>query len=184
MQHTALQVADYWIAAGGPRSRATEWVAISLGESSYDDSVVSSAGAIGLWQIMPFNAAPHGVTVDDLYNPLINARVAVAMSGQGTNCAAWDSCYANINASGRYAFLGWPEQGSADYDNLQVVSVQLGHDKLGGAVPPGGAAMAPAEAKMLAQMQSLASRVYPGLIREAIGNRMAIDATYRRGWKP
>lgn len=135
---TALQVADYWIKAGGPRRRAVEWVAIALGESGYRTDVVSSAGAIGLWQIMPFNAALNGTTPAGLYDPLTNARVAVAMSGGGTNCAAWDSCYADIQASGRYAFLGWPEHGSADFANLTEVAAELGHDKLGGAVPPPG----------------------------------------------
>lgn len=135
-QLDARQVADYWLAAGGPRNRVTEWVAIALGESSYRTDAVSPAGAIGLWQIMPFNAAPNGATVTGLYDPLVNARVAVQMSGHGTNCAAWDSAYRDIQASGRYSFLGWPEPGSADYANLSLVAVQLGHDKLGGAVPP------------------------------------------------
>lgn len=184
MQHTALQVADYWIAAGGPKQRAVEWTAISLGESSYDDSVVSSAGAIGLWQIMPMHAAEYGLTVADLYNPLDNARVAVRLSGGGTNCAAWDSCYANISASGRYTFLAWPEQGSADYNNLQVVAVELGHDKLGGAVPPGGTLMSPAEAQAVAQINRLSTKVYPALIKQSIGMRMALDATFRKGWRP
>lgn len=184
MQLTALQVADYWIAAGGPKNRATEWVAIALGESSYNTDAVSSAGAIGLWQIMPFNAAPNGVTVDDLYNPLDNARVAVRMSGGGTNCAAWDSCYANIEASGRYTMLPWPEQGSADYNNLQTVAVELGSDKLGGAVPPGGFTMAPAEAHAVAQMQRLSRQIYPALIKQSIATRMALNATYKKGWRP
>ena len=184
MQLTALQVADYWIAGGGPKNRAVEWVAISRGESSYVTDAVSSAGAIGLWQIMPFNAAPHGMSVDDLYNPLDNAKVAVQMSGGGTNCAAWDSCYADIEASGRYSMLPWPEQGSADYNNLQIVAVELGHDKLGGAVPPGGITPSPAEAKALAQMQRLAHTIYPALIKQGIAMRMALNATYKKGWRP
>lgn len=184
MQLTAQQVADLWIAAGGPKNRAVEWTAISLGESSYDTQALSSAGAIGLWQIMPEHAAEYGYTVADLYNPIVNARIAVKLSGGGTNCAAWDSCYADIYTSGRYAMLSWPEQGSADYNNLQIVAVQLGHDKLGGAVPPPGTIETPAEAKVTAQLNKLASKVYPALIKQAIATGMAIDATYRQGWRP
>lgn len=184
MQLTALQVADYWIAAGGPRSRAVEFTAIALGESSYDTEAVSSAGAIGPWQIMPFNAAPNGVTVEDLYNPLDNARVAVKMSGGGVNCAAWDSCYANIDASGRYSFLGWPEPGSVDYQNLQIVAVELGHDKLGGAVPPVGATPSEAFTRTLQGFQNLTNNVYPRLERIVIAQRMATNGAFTNSWRP
>lgn len=165
---TAREVADLWIAAGGPRNRAVEWTAIALGESSYDTEAVSSAGAIGLWQIMPFNAAPNGTTVRGLYDPLTNARVAVRMSGHGSNCAAWDSCYVDIQGSGRYTFLGWPERGSADWNNLAVVSVQLGHDKLGAAVPPLPHGQAnpidAAEAGVQARLQGMLRVLVPQLI--------------------
>lgn len=135
---TASQVAGYWVAAGGPRNRAVEWVAIAIGESSLDDQIVSPAGAIGTWQIMPFNAAPFGFTVADLYDPLVNAKVAVQMSGGGTNCAAWDSCYRDIYASGRYRFLAWPETGSADFNNLAVAAAEIGGTIVS---PTGGSGM-------------------------------------------
>lgn len=183
-QLTAVQVADTWIAAGGPESRAVEWTAISMGESSFETSAVSSAGAIGLWQIMPFNAAPNGVTVDDLYNPLLNARVAVRMSGAGTNCAAWDSCYRDIEVSGRYTFLGWPEVGSADYNNLQTVAALIGRDKLGGQVPPPGATVPPQIAKTAAELGLLANKMYPELMKAAVSLQMGISAAYVPGWRP
>lgn len=116
------QVAGVWLAAGGPRSRMVEWVAIALGESGGETSAVSPAGAIGLWQIMPFNAAPNGVTVAELYSPQANADVAVRMSGHGVNCAAWDSAYRDIYATGRYRFLASPEVGSADYAHMFTVA--------------------------------------------------------------
>lgn len=183
-QFTALQVADTWIAAGGPSSRAVEWVAISLGESSYNTSAVSSAGATGLWQIMPEHAAEYGYQVADLYTPLVNGKIAVALSGHGTNCAAWDSAYANILASGRYSFLAWPEAGSADYNNLAVVSAQLGRDKLGGAVPPVGANLGPVIAKDTAVLNLLSAKVYPGLQKLAVAQRMAINRDVIPGGHP
>lgn len=184
MQLTALQVADVWIAAGGPENRAVEWTAIALGESSYNTTALSPADCYGLWQILYSHAAEYGYSVDDLYNPLVNAKIAVKLSGGGTNCAAWDSCYANIYKSGRYTYLPWPEQGSADYNNLQVVSVALGRDKLGGQLPPQGSTMAPAEAAATAQMQRLATSVYPALIKQAAGTQMLLNRTYNKGWRP
>lgn len=181
---TALQIADTWIAAGGPEPRAVEWTAISYGESSFETAVVSSAGAIGPWQIMPEHAAEYGYTVDDLYEPLINARIAVKLSGGGVNCAAWDSAYADINASGRYSFLGWPEVGSADYNNLQLVSVWLGKDKLGGQAPPPGAVVPPQVAQTAAQLGTLANKLYPSLAKLAVAQHMAISAAYVPGWRP
>lgn len=123
---TAAQVAGYWEGAGGPKSRAVEWVAIAIGESGFDTEARSPVDARGVWQIMPFNAPTYGYTPNDLFDPAVNARIAVAMSGGGTNCAAWDSCYRNIQASGRYSFLAWPEQGSANWGNLAVAAAELG----------------------------------------------------------
>ena len=123
---SAADVAGYWLGAGGPKSRIVEWVAIALGESGYDTEARSPVGALGLWQIMPFNAPPYGYTAGQLTDPAVNARITVQMSGGGTNCAAWDSAYRNIGASGRYTFLAWPEEGSADWNNLATAAAQLG----------------------------------------------------------
>lgn len=158
---TALQVADYWAGAGGPKSRAVEWVAIAMGESGLVTDAVSSAGAVGLWQIMPFNAPPYGYTVQDLYNPAINARIAVAMSGGGTNCAAWDSAYANISASGRYSFLAWPEQGSADYNNLAAAAAEIGGSTINPAGNPGTPGMQDTLPGTVSALQALAGKQLP-----------------------
>lgn len=184
MQLTARQVADLWIQAGGAPRRATEWTAIALGESSYNTDAVSSAGAIGLWQIMPFNAAPNGYTVAQLYNAYDNARVAVKMSGGGMNCAPWDSCYADIQVSGRLTFLGWPQPGSADYSNLAVVSGELGTDKLGGAMPPPGALEVSqihrASAHLDAQLQAIIRTV----TKQLVWQRMEVNSLGTVGWTP
>lgn len=180
---SAAQVADYWIQAGGPASRVVEWVAIAYGESGFDAEALSSAGAIGVYQIMPFNAAPHGVSVQDLYDPLINTRVAVEMSGGGVNCAAWDSAYADINATGRLAYLSWPQPGSADYNNLHIVSVMLGNDKLGGMAPPIGAAAAEQINQTTAQLNTISSKLYPALMKSAIAQTQWINAAFIPGWR-
>lgn len=192
MDLTIRQTAQLWIAAGGPERRATEFTAIALGESGVsgnpvapiDTSAVSSAGAIGIWQIMPFNAAPNGYSVADLYNPLDNARIAVKMSGGGTNCAAWDSAYADIQRSGRYTFLGWPEQGSADFNNLAVVSSVLGTDKLGGAVPPRGALDVPALARATHQLDAQLNHMLQTVSKQLVWQRMQANSFGTVGWRP
>lgn len=133
---TPAQAARYWEGAGGPASRTVEWVAIGIGESSLETGAVSPAGAIGWLQIMPFNATAYGFAPNDMKQPDLCAWVALQMSGQGTNCAAWDSAYRNIYATGRYRFLGWPEQGSADYTNMAYVAAELGGRYLRGMTGP------------------------------------------------
>lgn len=181
---TAVQVADYWIGAGGPKSRAVEWVAIAIGESGFNDQVVSPAGAIGVWQIMPFNAGVGGGTVADLYNPAYNAKVAVLMSGGGANCAAWDSCYVNINASGRYTFLGWPEQGSADWFNLVPAQAALLGHGLTGITNPGPPGMPDSLEAAIKAWQDIGDRSIPAVTAQVAATTRAISATYKQGWRP
>jgi hypothetical protein len=181
---SARQVAGYWQGAGGPASRDVEWVAIAMGESSLDDSAVSPAGAIGLWQIMPFHAGQFGITVDSLFQPATNALVAVTLSGNGTNCAAWDSCYRNIYASGRYAFLAFPEVGSADYNNLPIAASELGKNvpAITGTGPP------PVDTHdyetALQHSNYMTGRWAPGQSRGMQRERTVIDRMFTRGWRP
>lgn len=179
-----VQVADYWIGAGGPKARAVEWVAICMGESGRDPEIVSPAGAIGLWQIMPFNAGPWGYTPADLYNPAVNARVAVGMSGGGVNCAAWDSAYLDIQRSGRYTFLGWPEVDSPDYLNIYIASAELqGHGLTGltGPTPHDTVTNLAAAAKA---WQQLGEHQIPAVSLATVKTTRAISAIGKRGWRP
>lgn len=181
---TASQVAGYWVAAGGPKSRIVEWVAISLGESGYDTAAVSSAGAIGLWQIMPFNAGPYGYTPADLYDPSVNASVAVQMSGHGTNCAAWDSAYADITASGRLSFLAWPQVGSADYDNLTTVAAELGGKAIQAQAAAPEPSTGPSLNQSLANIRRLLATGYPGTIKLLASQAQLRQAMFMPGYKP
>ena len=176
---TAVQVADYWIGAGGPKARAVEWVAIAMGESGLNDQAVSPAGAIGLWQIMPFNAPGYGYSPQQLYDPAINARVAVAMSGGGTNCAAWDSCYLDIYRSGRYTFLAWPEQGSADYNNLPAAAAEIGGTVLNPAGDTGQPGQADTLPATIAALQRIAGQQVPAQTAAARRAAAAISRMYR-----
>jgi hypothetical protein len=176
---SAAQAAAYWTGAGGPASRAVEWVAIAIGESSLDTAAVSSAGAIGLWQIMPFNAAPYGYAVAQLYDPAVNAAIAVAMSGGGTNCAAWDSCYTDIEADGRLSFLSWPQPGSADYANLAVAAGLLGGKVTAAMAAPSFPGIDASLPGTVAQIDKIAGQSLPGLALRAARARQAIAWMYR-----
>lgn len=183
-QLSYVQVADYWIGAGGPKARAVEWVAICMGESDRETGAVSPAGAIGLWQIMPFNAPPYGYTPADLYDPAVNARVAVAMSGGGVNCAAWDSCYLDIYRSGRYTFLGWPESGSPDFMNIPIAASFLaGHGLTGVTGPPPHDTVSNLAAAAQA-WQAIGETKIPAVIKATIATSRATAAVGRRGWRP
>lgn len=180
----ARDVAGFWQGAGGPASRDVEWVAIAMGESSLDDHALSSAGAIGLWQIMPFHAADFGITVDSLYDPRTNALVTVSLSGHGTNCAAWDSCYANIYASGRYAFLAFPEVGSADYNNLATAASEIGKNV------PTLTTISPSDVpgrsvdKAIERINFALHREIPAISAQLIRERQALGKLFTKGWRP
>ncbi len=126
---TIAQTEAIWVFAGGAESRKVMMTAVAISESSLNSTIVSPAGAIGLWQIMPFWAGHFGWPVSNLYQTYYNARAAVSISGNGTNVAAWDSCYADIYSSGRLSYLSWPQAGSAAARNLAL---------MGGGGGPGG----------------------------------------------
>lgn len=137
---TIPQAATYLTDFGMPRSHVVEFVSIGIAESGLDTAAVSPAGAIGVWQCMPFNAYLAGSDAAGLYDPNINALVTVRLSGQGVNCAAWDTAYADISATGRYSFLAWPEAGSAAWHNEGAVAAVLSHGypaPVTGGPPPG-----------------------------------------------
>lgn len=180
---SAREVAAAWERNGGPSASVVEWIAIAMGESSLNDAVVSSAGAIGCWQIMPFNAHWGGGSVGDLYDLDYNAKVAVLMSGNGTNCAAWDSCYADIYRSGRYAFLGYPEHGSADFNNIPVAAALLGVDAVIGALPEPSLGLPVDIAKIASGLQQLISRGLPQARSDTLTHAATISRMYQPGWR-
>lgn len=122
---TIPQCAGAWLGAGGPRSRMVEFVCIAMAESSLDTVAVSPVGAEGLWQIMPFWFPSLHLPPSGWSDPHINATAARMISGGGNNCAAWDTCYRDIAASGRYNFLSFPESGSAAANNIPHVAAVL-----------------------------------------------------------
>lgn len=133
---TIPQCAGAWLGAGGPRSRMVEFVSISIAESGLRTDAVSPVGAEGLWQVMPFWFPSLHLPPSGWADPHINAEAARMISGGGNNCAAWDTCYADINSSGRYNFLSFPEPGSAAAGNIPHVAAVL--NVTPPVTPPGG----------------------------------------------
>lgn len=109
-----------WKFAGGNASRAQVMAAIALAESGGRSWVVSSAGAIGLWQEEPFWAGHFGWPVSYLYQPLYNAKAAVGISGGGFHLGAWDTCYYPTSSAANRRDLHWPMQHSDAWNILQT----------------------------------------------------------------
>ncbi len=167
-----------------PARRIPEFVAIAMAESSLDTEARSSVDARGLWQIMPANFAYLGLDINFWDNPDTNARAAVLLSGSGTNCAAWDTCYLNIAASGRYRSLGWPEAGSAAYNNLAAAASGTGYDKNGYGAAPAMPALGLGPGDALAQVTKILGQQIPVIRRLLLAERMVTDRLYTAGWRP
>lgn len=150
------------VLAGMPRGRCTLFVAIAECESSLDDQAVSPTGAIGLWQVEPYTATSLGFQPREMYNPDVNALAAVRLSGNGANVAAWDTCYADINRTGRYAVLSWPEPGSCAANHLAGVSVSVGTANSGGAAAPPPAGVTGTIPHTVAVLGTLTHHAMPG----------------------
>lgn len=122
------QIETFWEQAGGPPSAAPLMAAIALAESGgWTDAVAGAApgspakestdangGSYGLWQI---NGSHAGVTgappadggpvppqswVQQMFNPLDNAKEAIKVWGGGSGLGAWST----YNSGAYQAFLG------------------------------------------------------------------------------
>ena len=82
-----------WKAAGGSHAAAFTAAEIAMAESGGSQYALSPTDDYGYWQIN----ASHG-PAEATFNPMGNARAAIAISGDGTNWDAWttyvDGAYA------------------------------------------------------------------------------------------
>jgi len=137
-----------WKFEHGNSSKAEMMAAIALAESSGISDAVSPAGAIGLWQVMPFWASDFGWPVSYLYQPVYSALAAVRISGDGSNVGAWDTCYNPVSSAAHRKDLSAPETGSPAWNILHDhgISVTGGG---GGSVVEGPA---PGDAQLASQV--------------------------------
>lgn len=86
------QLRSLWILAGGNPSTAPVAACIAQHESSGSATVTSSnpdgGTNVGLWQL-DTRGVGSGYSVAELQNPILNARVAVKGSANGTNWSDW-----------------------------------------------------------------------------------------------
>jgi soluble lytic murein transglycosylase-like protein len=131
-----------WAAASGldPNLVAT----IMQTESCGDPRAISSAGAMGLFQVMPF----HFLSADDPFNPHTNAARGLAYLKRSLEAANGDARLAMAGYNGgigiisraewtwsaqtkRYVQFGWPIYSAARSGNPSNESVQNWHSKYG-----------------------------------------------------
>jgi LysM repeat protein len=74
---------ELWEQAGGSSGQAITAASIAMAESSGQQFATGAAGERGYWQINP----DHGSL--STYDPLGNAKAAVAISDDGTNWTPW-----------------------------------------------------------------------------------------------
>jgi hypothetical protein len=173
---STAQTAGYLKTEGMPANRIGEFVAIAVCESGLNTGAVSPAGALGLWQIMPFNFAPLGLDVNYWSVAFTNARAAVLLSGHGSNCAAWDTCYADIAASGRYRYLNWPERGSCAANEMARIGASGGTGMSGPFFTPTFPGISDSLTGYLAQYSTIAGQAIPSRRRQ-----MQWRASFARG---
>jgi hypothetical protein len=83
-----------WEQAGGSKALAPVMAAIALAESEGDQNARNPSGASGLWQILlPANAGYVPGGAGNVFNPLANAKAAVAIE-KAQGLSAW-STYTN-----------------------------------------------------------------------------------------
>lgn len=134
---------EYWdaIRAAAEERKIDPYLmaAIIRQESGWDPSIVSSAGAVGLMQIMPEEAASFGtlaglertVTRRDLFDPMINIRVGAAEIREKLEAMDDDQllAIAAYNA-GESAVNGWIGRISAEDRDLFIDSIPYGETRL------------------------------------------------------
>lgn len=120
------QLAHIWERNGGNPAHVVSAVAVSLAESGGNDHAQSPSSDFGLWQINSNNFGAYGLSVESAFNPDTNARVAIAMSGNGTNWAPWCTCWVNPAANCGHGFISAPQAGSPAGQQLAVAGAVLG----------------------------------------------------------
>lgn len=122
--HTPVQIGQIWTANGGQAAKAYIAVAVALAESGGNDLAVSPAGDYGLWQINEANFPNLGINQTEAFDPNVSAKVAVRMSGNGTNWAAWCTAWPPPAESCGHGLVVVPAKGSPAYSHLDALGTE------------------------------------------------------------
>lgn len=130
------QIASAWEMYGGAKAHVVVAVAVCLAESGGNHDAISPSADYGLWQINAANFAALGLTKVTALEVAPNVRAAIRMSGNGTNWAAWCTCWVNPARDCGHGSLAYPQPGSPADAELPRAVAQLGGSAGGSAPPP------------------------------------------------
>lgn len=120
-----VQVANVWLHAGGSPAHLVSAVSVCMAESGGRTDAVSPSADYGLWQINAINLASHALSGGRWTDPNANARAAIAMSGNGTNWAAWCTCWTDPRANCGHGFISAPQAQSPAGRQVPIVAAVL-----------------------------------------------------------
>lgn len=132
---TPSQVITIWRRNGGAATAEKIAAAVSMAESGGNDHAHSPSADWGLWQINEIHFPELGWTSADAVDPNKNARAAIRISGNGSNWAAWCTCWVNPGPNCGHGYLPTPQRGSPAGNQLTALGGLVG-SVLGNSLPP------------------------------------------------
>ena len=113
--YSPVAILRIWLRNGGNTNSQTlvAACAVALAESGGQSTAIGPAGDYGLWQINRVNFAHFGVNSTTVLNPDTNARIAIAMSSNGYNWAAWCTAWADPGPNCGHGLLRFPQPHSS-----------------------------------------------------------------------
>lgn len=124
--YTCQEIATIWVDNGGSRSAVIDAVAVSSAESGRNNTAISSSGDYGLWQINAIHFGTVGINANNWIDPNVNARAAIAISQNGSNWAAWCTCWTDPKDNCGHGYLPQPQSGSPAGNEVAGVAAALG----------------------------------------------------------
>lgn len=113
MGASVFQIMAWWEQAGGNPTASPMMAAIAMAESGGNPDAVSPTDDYGLWQINTINFdGATGLGWGNWSDPVANARAAIALSGNGSNVAAWCTCWQDPAANCGHGYLSAPQPGT------------------------------------------------------------------------
>jgi hypothetical protein len=112
------EVRAIWVRNGGSPALAPIAVGVASAESGRITDNISPSSDYGLWQINSTNFGHLGLDTVSALDPDRNAVAAITMSGNGTNWAAWCTCWQDPFHNCGYGYLPVPQRDTPAWDGL------------------------------------------------------------------